>query len=220
MHAYATKTSQSTFLPDDTTAEQVLIHEVPRLALENDALLNCIFSITALHLAGLQPHESAALTVVHQNYYVVALQEHARDVSTLTLNTYDAACMASTFIRLIAFVTLRDRQRFQYTPPVEWFNITKNAMLVFHVASQWDNFNSNSASIRLRNRMPFIFDSKAKFDTANRDPFSHLLARIEGMTSKIRAQTFNPPTSAPSATSVEYGWQWKNYSSHPRYFDD
>jgi hypothetical protein len=180
MHAYATVTSPSVTLPDDMTGFHVYRDEVPQLALQNDALMHAVFSFTALHLAELHPEEAASFKAIHQDYYVAALRAHARELSGLDINNYDAACMTSSFMRLIADVKRRDRPLEPYTPPIEWFNLSRQAMHVFYVARRWHDVEPISASARLRRRMPFVWDTKSQFDPANQAPFQPLLGPVLG----------------------------------------
>jgi hypothetical protein len=175
MHAYATSTCQKITTQADTAGSRVLTIDVPRLALHSQALLNAMFSFTALHLAKLEPAKAPEYLAVHHSYYSAALRDHAREVADLSEDTHDAACMTSMFMRLIADVNRQQRPLSPYTPPIEWFKLSRGAMHVFCTARQWHDRDKSSASARLRDRMPFVFDHAAQFDPANQAPFPYLL---------------------------------------------
>lgn len=175
MHVYTANTCQNIVTAADTVGTDVLTYDVPRLALESQALLNAVFSFTALHLAILHQANRANNLAIHHEYYSAALQDHAREVAELNEDTYDAVCLTSMFMRLIADVNRQQRSLSPYKPPSEWFNLSRGAMQVFCIARQWDEPDNTSASARLRERMPFIFDKKAQFDAANQVPFQYLL---------------------------------------------
>ena len=213
MHAYATKTSRNINTPADLVGTAIFTNNVPLLALESQALLNTIFAFTALHLAYLYPADRRDYVAVHHDYYSAALQDHAREVAELHESTYDAACMTSMFMRLIADVNRQERSLSPYTPPTEWFNLSRGAMQVFKVAYRWHDLNNSAASARMRDRMPFVFDTKAQFQESNQVPFQNLLDPIAG--DDLRNET--PAVQLAYVHIVRYiGGIWLNFDECER----
>lgn len=167
-----------TLYTDDKTSEEVFVHDVPRMAVSNDALRSALLSFTALHLAVTQPEDAPRHMLAHHRYFAAAVKHHAKDVSSMNGCSFDAATCTAIFIRMDAMAMLQLRRLCPYSPPLDWYDVSRSAMSVFHVLDRWEGDHADAAAMRLRRRMPFVFDEKAKFDPDNRRPFSHLLAPV------------------------------------------
>lgn len=178
LHTYDTKTGRSIVFDPDDAASRAYIDQVPSLALSNDALLYSLLSFTALHLIEIDPQNTTQMRIVYHRYWHQALKAHNRELQTLGPANFNAVCITSTFIRLNAWVRLRDRTLNPYTPPMEWFQTSRGAMRVFAVAHQWMSASQHSMTTRLTKRMPFVFDEEAKFGTVNRESLLHLLGQV------------------------------------------
>ena len=73
--------------------------DVPNLAFDNDALLNIICAISALHTVKCNPRDLEAIDA-YRNYLNFALREHSNDVAHLTKMNADAACLSSSLIQI------------------------------------------------------------------------------------------------------------------------
>lgn len=147
--------------------------DVPNLAFENDALLNIICAIAALHTAKIDPQDLDAIDV-YQNYLDLALREHSNDVANLTKKNADAACITSSLIRVAAFAILQERLLVPYTPPVQWLQMTRGAGKVFNEA--WDFIkDDDSILLKLLKRTPVLKDSDPLFQESSRHGLLHLL---------------------------------------------
>lgn len=179
LHTYNTLTAKTLVVDDiDGVSKDAWVYEAPKLAFENEALLSALFAFTALHLIDLEPSNEKEMRRAYHNYWHTALQEHHRELQDLNPANFNAACITSTFMRLTAFVMLRDRSLTPYTPPNHWYSITRGAMQVFAVAYKWMPFGQDLIATRLTERMPFIFDEEAKFAPLHRERFPYLLASV------------------------------------------
>lgn len=110
-------------------------------------------------------------------------------------------CITSTFLRIIAFVKLRDRSLDPYTPPIFWLQMTRGAVNVFEVAYKWIEKDEESTAFRLTKRVPFIFDEEAKFAVSNRQGLIHLLQRDE---EDIAGENWLPTDQEAYESTVSY----------------
>ena len=109
----------------------------------------------------------------------MALREHNNDVANINQHNFDAVCMASSFLRMIGFAMLRDRELIPYTVPSAWLDMTRGTFHMFSASWDWIEKDDNSIASRLTKRMPLVFDEDAKFAESNRQDFLHLLRRDE-----------------------------------------
>jgi hypothetical protein len=161
----------------------------PNLAFGNEALLYSIFSLSARHMAEIDPQHSDETMDTHRRYLDLALRRHSDDITNLNEKTVDAVCITSTILRVTAFVMLRDRSLNPYTPPVPWLQMTRGAMDVFKASWKWISNDEHSIASRLTKRMPVVFDDEAKFGVSNRQGLLHLLQRDEEDVAKERWHT-------------------------------
>jgi len=161
----------------DPTAADAWIRIAPNLAFGNEALLYSIFSLSARHIAEIDPHRREEAIDTHRRYLDLALRRHSDDVANLNEKSFDAVCITSTILRVTAFVMLRDRPLDPYTPPVSWLQMTRGAMDVFKAAWKWMRNDEDSIASRLTKRMPVVFNDEAKFGASNRQGLLHLLQR-------------------------------------------
>ena len=149
---------------------------LPRLAFEHDALLYSMFSISALHLAKTESHESEAIDA-YQKYLDLALREHFNDVTHLSKDNADAACLTSSIVRLNAFAVLQERPLDPYTPPTQWLETTCGAGKVFAAAWKWIKDDEDSIAMRLVRTEPILMAGDTLFGEPNRLGLLHLLRR-------------------------------------------
>ena len=148
--------------------------DLPNLAFRNDALLNVMCAIAALHTAKCNPQDSEAVDV-YRKYLDLALREHFNDVAHITKINADAACMTSSLIRIAAFAVLQERPLVPYTPPSQWLQMTKGAGNVFREAWDFIKDDKSSLAFRMVERTPIVKDSEALFEESSRQGLLHLL---------------------------------------------
>ena len=102
----------------DPTAADAWISIAPNLAFENDALLYSIFSLSARHIAEIDPQHSDETMDTHRRYLVLVLRRHSDDIMNLSEKTVDAVCITSSILRVTAFVIARPLLEFVYTTSV------------------------------------------------------------------------------------------------------
>ncbi|MCJ1391436.1 hypothetical protein MMC18_004300 [Xylographa bjoerkii] len=178
-----TKTSLSFSGFDGPTAVEPWT-TIPQLAFEHTALLYSMYAIAALHLSRLEPANAEAIDA-YRNYLGLALQEHRKDVSELTKANSDAACMASSLIRIYAFAILQERPLSPYTPPTQFLYMTSGTLMVFHEAWNSIGDDESSVAVKLVKNMTIWSEGETSFEDSWMAPLhesnglglSHLLRR-------------------------------------------
>lgn len=186
MHQYTTATSLTLNLhaPGSTEANSTepWHSDIQKIAFDNDALLNSILAIAALHTAKCNPQDSEAIHV-YRKYLDLAVREHSNDVARLNELNADATCLTSSLIRLAAFAVLQERPLVPYSPPIQWLETTRGAGNVFREAWKFIEDDDSSIAQMAVNRTPLLKDPEALFQESSRQDLLHLLqgTRIERM---------------------------------------
>lgn len=200
LHHYVISTSQEILASGDETAEEAWIKAVPQQALNNDALLYAMFALSALHMLETKCDDEE-ITVMHRKYLALALSEHRKDVMNISQTNFDAVLLTSSLLRVTAFAMLRERALTPYTPPVQWFEMTRGAMNLFKESWKWVEKDEKSMAFRLTKRMPIVFDEEGKFAASNREGLEHLLYRDEV---DIAHEEWSPDVVEAYETTVSY----------------
>ena len=194
LHHYTIKTSWSISLQSPGSTEEMMkgrwATAIPRIAFDHDSLLHAIYCISAMHIATVEPDNMEAIEA-YSRYLDLALQEHRKEVFSLSKDNADAACLTSTIIRITAFVILQARGLRPYTPPTHWLSMTRESAMVFK--SCWtfigDEPNSMARAIVtgtpsltdngavFQDNGPKPWDLKEQFGESNRKDLLHLLER-------------------------------------------
>ena len=178
LHFYMTKTSLTLNLAapgsEGPNLLEAWMSHVPYLAFENDALLNIICAIAALHTAKINPPDLDAIDV-YRIYLDMALRQHSNDVDDLTKRNADAACMTSSLIRVAAFAILQERPLVPYIPPMHWLQMTRGAGNVYNQAWKFIQDDSSSILVEMLKRTPVLKDSDPLFQESSRQGLLHLL---------------------------------------------
>ena len=104
LHHHNTRTSQTLLASGDPTAADAWILMAPNLAFGNEALLYSIFSLSARHMAEIDPQHSYETMNTHRRHLDLALRRHSDDITNLNEKTVDAVCITSSILRVTAFV--------------------------------------------------------------------------------------------------------------------
>ncbi|KFY33594.1 hypothetical protein V494_07476 [Pseudogymnoascus sp. VKM F-4513 (FW-928)] len=167
LYQYLTNTGWSVSMPSGgATSErsrEIWVTEMPGLALKHDSLLNSIYCVTAMHLTKLDPLNVEALEACN-TYFCLAIRQHRQEVSQLNKDNADVALLTASVIRLCAFVVLQDRELTQYTPPTEWFLLTKEAGIVFKESYPYVKDDPSSLSRELLQNNQQLTDKGAVFE--------------------------------------------------------
>jgi hypothetical protein len=99
--------------------------QIPKIALNNKALLNSLFAFSALHLWRLEPDDPRHIEV-YRRYLTLTLQDHQKDVANLNPTNAEATILTSATLRLCLFAVLQERELIPYTPPLEWMQMTNS----------------------------------------------------------------------------------------------
>ncbi|KAH8808757.1 hypothetical protein F5884DRAFT_675305 [Xylogone sp. PMI_703] len=152
---------------------------IPELALQHDALLYAIYSISALHIVKTKGNDPEA-SEYYLKYLDLALREHRKDVENIGKQNADRICMTSSVIRLIAFALLQERPLEPYAPPSEWLEMTASTGSVFRTAWQWLSDDDTSVTMALLKRAPpELWNKELMFKEENRRDLLHLLRRTQ-----------------------------------------
>ncbi len=204
LHQYTTKTSLTINLTAPGSTEQIplepWISNVPKIAFDNDALLNSMFAVAALHTAKTNPEDLEAIHVYHR-YLDLALREHSKDVAHLTRLNADAACLSSSLIRLATFAILQERSLVPYTPPIQWLETTRGAGNIFREAWEFISDDESSIALSAVKRTPILKDPEALFQESSRQDLLHLL---RGPRSEDATETWSADVEDAYASTLSY----------------
>jgi hypothetical protein len=171
---YIVNTSQTLASCHNDEVRHAWSVEVPQLALQYDNLLYEIFAISALHLLTADPH-NPELIAARQNYLGLSLREHRRAITTLSSESAEAICFASSLILIDAFASLQDRILEPYMPPMEWLMMARGAGSVFDVALNAINNFQNAKILVVVQAHPYVHDRNVIFSEHNRQELLGLL---------------------------------------------
>ena len=183
LHQYTKKTARDLLVTYSARGEQLWATACPRLAFEHDAVLYAMFALAALHIAKadpIWPYSEAMDT--HRKYLDLALPAHSDDVAHLKKENADAACIASSLLRICAFAYLSERPLDPYTPPLQWLQMTSGSGMVFNATWDWIHKNEDSLAGKLLNRTPILTPfNESLFLESNRQGFEHLVEQRDSM---------------------------------------
>lgn len=204
LHHYTTRTSVTLNLiaPGSTESNplELWTSDVPILAFNNDALLNIMCAIAALHTAKSNPRDLDAIDV-YRTYLDLALREHSNDVAHLTKMNADAACITSSLIRVAAFAVLQERPLAPYTPPMQWLQMTRGGGNVFEAAWKFIEDDDSAIILRMLKRTPIIKDSDPLFQESSRQGLLHL---IQGPGTEHAFETWSEKTEKAYSSTLSY----------------
>ena len=176
LHQYSKKTSLDLLVTHSVKGEQLWSVACPRLGFDHDAVLYAMFTLAALHIAKSDPiwPYSEAMDA-HRRYLDLALRAHSDDVAHLNKDNADAACVASSLLRVCAFAYLSERPVAPYTLPLQWLQMTVGSGKLFQATWDWIQKDENSISGKLINRTPELTPfNKSLFLESNRQGFEYL----------------------------------------------
>lgn len=181
MHQWTLNTCLTFPLSADPSVRDINTSIMPNLGLTNEALLYCLFFLSALHLVKTEKYSTEAAHA-YQNYLDLTIRAHRVDVTNLTSSNADVVCMTSSLLRFGSFAILADRSlTTPYTPPTQWMNMNQGATAV-HCAT-WPWIVGNPVSIANRaviQKSPNLTDFKTLFQPSNRQHLLHLLSKPPG----------------------------------------
>jgi hypothetical protein len=109
--------------------------EVPKLALQNETLLNAILALSCFYLSteGKDPDpEPQAARASHPGAAIEAQQMY---LSGMTRENADIACLVSTLLAINAFANLMVRPLSPHEPPFHWLQMSRGLGSVFREAT-------------------------------------------------------------------------------------
>lgn len=176
MHQWTLNTCLTFPLSADLSVRDVNTTVLPMLGLQNEALLYCIFFLTALHIVKTETYSTEAAEA-YQNYLDLTIRHHRVDVHNLSSSNADVVCLTASILRIGAFAILPDRNLVPYDPPSQWMKMNQGSIAV-HKAT-WPWIGDNPASIAHRavvQKSPNLADFETLFQLSNRQALLHLLA--------------------------------------------
>ncbi|KAF4509053.1 hypothetical protein G6O67_005361 [Ophiocordyceps sinensis] len=161
---------------DDKTRFLYCNH-IPELALKSDALLYCIYSLAALHLAASDENKEPAIADAHRKYLSMALREHNKALASLCAANADVVCLTSSLFRVCSFTLLQERSRQPYEPPVEWLMMNASTTAVFLAAFKVLGDSPQSVAYKLLQTSPVIHDEGERFGEMRRKGLEYMTRR-------------------------------------------
>ena len=176
MHKYVTETGETVAIDDKTRFMYATL--VPKLALGSDALLYCMNSLAALHIAvsSGDDREPAAVDA-HRKYLSMALREHNKALANISEANADIVCLTSSLFRVCSFTLLQERPRVPYEPPVEWLMMNASTSAVVRAAYKLVGQDTQSVAYRMLHTSPIINNLEERFGEARRRGLEHIIAR-------------------------------------------
>ena len=183
MHQYSTRTAGSLLASPNAEFEYVWSTSCPRLAFEHEAVLYALLALTALHIAKADPIWPYSDAIeAHRKYLDLALPSHSKDMTHLTRENADSACIAASLLRICAFAYLSERPRDPYTLPLQWLRMTNGSGMVFHATWDWIQTDGAPLTQQLLDREPQLNPfNESLFLDSNRRGFEHLVERQNSM---------------------------------------
>ncbi|KAF4447961.1 hypothetical protein F53441_8552 [Fusarium austroafricanum] len=108
--------------------------EVPKIALQNETLLNAIFAISCFYLLTEGKDPDTELQIARAGYLGAAIEAHQQNLSNLTKDNADVACFVSILLTIDTFANLMVRPLEPYEPPFHWLQMTRGLGGVFREA--------------------------------------------------------------------------------------
>jgi hypothetical protein len=206
MHHYMAVTAKTMNVPGDRAVAEWSL-SIPKLALKHNSLLYSIYTLTAMHIAKLDPGNLENIAA-YQRYLGLTLREHRDEVGVLSRHNADAACLTSTFLRVINFSHLQDRNMEPYTPPTEWLQMSNSTGRGLNVeAWKFIADDGNSIMRAMISNAPglrtggWLRDDAVLFKDTNRQDLSHLLRRTE---SDLVEEPWNDKIQLAYETTTSY----------------
>ena len=185
LHHYIVSTSATFPATHITKVRAAWTIDVPQLANRHPSLLYALFSVAALHLSKIEPHD-LELSAAHKTYLDQAVRAHRRavasfDSTSVDAERVDAVCFTSVLIVLDAFAALQDRVHgHEYEPPMQWLSMSHGAWNVFRIAWQRIQDGSTMAIEAIIRSASILSDHAALFSQSNREQFAELLVPLRG----------------------------------------
>ncbi|CZR64614.1 related to C6 transcription factor [Phialocephala subalpina] len=206
LHHYMAITSLTMNVPGDRKIPEWSI-SIPKLAFKHNSLLYAIYTFTSMHIAKLDPTNTENIAA-YQRYLGLTLREHRDEVGVLSRANADAACLTSSFLRVINFALLQDRGMEPYTPPCEWLQMSSSTGRGLNVEA-WKFIADDTGSI-MRGMIRdapgikpggWLRDDSVLFRESNRQDLLHLLRRTE---SDLETEPWNPEIQEAYETTTSY----------------
>ncbi|CAJ0547474.1 Ff.00g042280.m01.CDS01 [Fusarium sp. VM40] len=149
--------------------------DVPKLALENEPLLNSILALSCFYLIAEGKDPDPELQIARANYLGAAIEAHQTNLSGMTTDNADTACFVSVLLAVDSFANLMIRPLSPYEPPFHWLQMSRGLGGVFREAT---SLLRNDAHAKMR---PLLADrsyvhQSVVFDRSNLRGLEHLVA--------------------------------------------
>ncbi|KAG0646571.1 Sterol regulatory element-binding ECM22 [Hyphodiscus hymeniophilus] len=183
MHQWTLNTCLTFPLSADPSVRDINTTILPKLSLENEALLYCIFFLSALHLMKTEPANLEAREN-YLHYYSLTITAHRVDVNALSHSNADVVCLTAALIRLGSFAILQERSipPYGYEPPRQWMSMNQGTTTIHRETWKWIGNDPNSIAYRsIVQKSPNMTDFAALFAPANREHLLHLLSSPLGI---------------------------------------
>uniref|UniRef100_A0A8H7N2N3 Zn(2)-C6 fungal-type domain-containing protein n=1 Tax=Bionectria ochroleuca TaxID=29856 RepID=A0A8H7N2N3_BIOOC len=172
---YSTETGKSIAIGEST--QDIWGPIMCQAALRSDAVLNSICLLSALHkthkakISGKK--EAIDVEKCTSTYLHLALNAHHKDLSHLTADNIDYACLASSAFRVYDFHRLQNRALKPYTPPVDWLRMTGATHIVFLRARELARGNPESIGWKMTSGAFYVVEERQKLQHS--EELIHLL---------------------------------------------
>jgi hypothetical protein len=133
--------------------------------------------VAALHTEKRSTFTDLEANDICAKYLSLAIQEHHKDLTELSIQNVDCACLASSMLRIHSFARLQARPLEPHTPPLNWLRMSNSIRDLFLRALDLVQDNPESvAYVMIDSVSEFLNDNQS--EEMRRD-WKHLLSREE-----------------------------------------
>ena len=122
---------------------RVWFTELPRIAFDHENLLYALLAFSATQLLG-SPLGNPEISLAQTEFFTLALQRQRVAISKPGYDS-EATTLAAILIAQSAFGMLRGRELEPYTPPADWFEVSRSA---WHVSPNMKDIPADSIVLR------------------------------------------------------------------------
>lgn len=184
MHHYVTSACSTFPFPDDELISRFWTIAVPKMAFEQEFLLDAVLCATAFHLSAQQPNDQQ-LSEAGYRYYGQAVNRQRQALSMVDQSTAEPLCVASIFIMVTTYkVCCQNFVHTLHSTLVQWFRMCKGMRAVIRCSKPFlgndgvrllmQKTHSPADSSHTVNYLPHIPDLRDLLSLNNSDPYSNL----------------------------------------------
>ncbi|KAF4984090.1 hypothetical protein FZEAL_629 [Fusarium zealandicum] len=182
------------------------INVICQKAFESDALLYCLYMLSALHIDHRSKFTDREAADNCRTYLNMAIREHHKEIAHLNKDNVDFVCLTSSLLRVYSFIKLQERILRPYNPPVDWLRMTGSSAAVFRRAWDLVKLNPQSVAVTMISKVADYLDDNENKEL--RQDLIHLMRREEPHELE---ESWDPEIEAAYGGALSFiGGTWKS----------